>query len=269
MKIFSWMQSKIHGRPGNKKPSGVLPNHLNLREPLKEEFSDWPHGLLAIGTFGNNDLKGESERCDPLENPSSSQDLLDFTAEEVGKLEKELTKLLSHKPDSIGTESTNLGETIHLPLDKFLNCPSSLDVDRTNCHKFCEDSEDKNDNNLLGNTSIVLSKGKDVCVDGKKAIGKRSITFLLKKIFVCRSGFPPAPAPSLWDQLPESRMEKLLRAILHKKIYPQSSTSSSLKKYLDNRQMLKAINKDDELEETSDDGCKWDKTDSEYIVLEI
>ncbi|GKG31372.1 hypothetical protein Tco_0423860, partial [Tanacetum coccineum] len=31
------------------------------QEPPKEEFSDWPQGLLTIGTFGNNDLPVEKE----------------------------------------------------------------------------------------------------------------------------------------------------------------------------------------------------------------
>ncbi|KAF8406828.1 hypothetical protein HHK36_005949 [Tetracentron sinense] len=167
-----------------------------VQEPRKEEFSDWPHGLLAIGTFGNNDLKEDSERHELQENLSSPEDQIDFTAEEVGKIQEELTKLY-----------------------------------RVN----------------------------------HNAIRKRSLSFLLKKMFVCGSGF--APAPSLRDPLSESRMEKLLRAILHKKIYPQkSSPSSSMKKYLENRHTLKTSS-EDEMQEKANDGCKWVKTDSECMFL--
>nr|DAD49158.1 TPA_asm: hypothetical protein HUJ06_019095 [Nelumbo nucifera] len=189
--------------------------------------------------------------CDPPEDPSSSQDLLGFTPEEVGKLEKELTKLLSRNPVPTGAESTE-GEATHLPLDKFLNCPSSLEVDRTICQRFCHDLDDRDDDHP-GCSSSVVSKGKDVNLEGNTAIRRRSISFLLKKIFVCRSGF--TPIPSLRDQLPESKMEKLLKDMLHKRIYPRSSSTSSTKKYLENRQMLKTGNEDD--------GCKWVKTDSE------
>ncbi|KAF8365182.1 hypothetical protein HHK36_032803 [Tetracentron sinense] len=232
-----------------------------VQEPRKEEFSDWPHGLLAIGTFGNNDLKEDSERHELQENLSSPEDQIDFTAEEVGKIQEELTKLLSRKPVSKGSE----GETTNLPLDKFLNCPSSLEVDRTICYTFCNDSNDKNVD-LQRSSSVVLSKGKDVSMDhNSNAIRKRSLSFLLKKMFVCGSGF--APAPSLRDPLSESRMEKLLRAILHKKIYPQkSSPSSSMKKYLENRHTLKTSS-EDEMQEKANDGCKWVKTDSECMFL--
>ncbi|GKE66873.1 hypothetical protein Tco_1521034, partial [Tanacetum coccineum] len=58
--------------------------------------------------------------------------------------------------------------------------------------------------------------------------GKKSISFLLKKIFVCSSGFPTIP--SLRDPLPESRMEKILRAMLKNKINPQHSQASSGRK---------------------------------------
>ncbi|XP_043706916.1 protein DEEPER ROOTING 1-like [Telopea speciosissima] len=282
MKIFfNWMQTKLSGRAGSSnKPSGVSVNHQIRQEPPNEEFSDWPHGLLAIGTFGNNNLKEESESDNTQEDPSSSLELLeDFTPEEVGKLQKELTKLLSRKPVS-NNESESTGESSNnLPLDKFLNCPSSLEVDRTNCTKFCDDLDDKDlpyQEHITSTTTVVLSKDKGTCLDSNtnnaNAIKKRSVTFLLKKMFACRSGFAPAPTftPCLRDPIPESRMEKLLRAILQKKIYPQSSTpTASMKKYLENRHMVGQDRKEDDLPEKAKDGSKWVKTDSEYIVLEI
>lgn len=180
-----------------------------MKQESREEFSDWPHGLLAIGTFGNKEL-GESNEIQDAEedhlveeDPSSSHDLQDFTPEEIGKLQKELTKLLTRKPTSQDKEK----ETANLPLDRFLNCPSSLEVDRRVSNTAIGDVDDKEDD-IERTISVILGRCKDICENNKKkAIGKKSISFLLKKIFVCRSGF--APQPSLRDTLQESRMEKV------------------------------------------------------------
>ena len=181
-----------------------------MKQEAREEFSDWPHGLLAIGTFGNEDLK-ENPQCqnisqqdpsDIQEEPSSSEDLQEFTPEEVGKLQKELTKLLSRKPTSAVEK-----ELANLPLDRFLNCPSSLEVDRRISNALCSDSGDREED-IDRTISVILGRCKDICAENKKkAIGKKSISFLLKKMFVCTSGF--SPAPSLRDTLQESRMEKV------------------------------------------------------------
>ncbi|KAI3982475.1 hypothetical protein MKX01_006606 [Papaver californicum] len=289
MKIFGWMQSKLNGKQiiATKKTN----QYQNLHEPRKDEFSDWPNALLAIGTFGTKDsLKRENEimvhdtQEDEREEEitsSSLEDQLDFTPEEVGKLQKELTKLLSRKPVT-QTESQRRNGISTLPLDKFLNCPSSLEVDRTICSELSVAADDNKDviADLRRSIGVVLgSKCKDVCFDGNNngAIKKKSISFLLKKMFVCSSGFAPA-APSLRDQmqLPESRMEKLLRAILNKKIHQRSSNSAtSTKKYIENnnsRHISSNIQMEleNQLEETESHGSsKWDKTDSEFIVLEI
>ncbi|KAK9131455.1 hypothetical protein Sjap_011942 [Stephania japonica] len=271
------MQNKLHGKQENKRSNGggsmnTLNNHQNLQKPSKEEFSDWPHGLLAIGTFGNKEIQQEAEEIREAEEIPSFEDQLDFTPEEVGKLRKELTKLLARKP----THDSKTGEnnsSNNLPLDKFLNCPSSLEVDRTMCNALCEELEEKDGSSsvLEHSSSVVLSKGnKDVCLDGNKkaAISKRSISFLLKKMFVCRSGF--APAPSLRDPIPETRMEKLLRAIIHKNMFQQKTAAKSTRKYIENRHSSNADDHTvDQQEERRDSGCKWVKTDSEYIVLEI
>ncbi|XP_017978194.1 PREDICTED: uncharacterized protein LOC18596248 [Theobroma cacao] len=272
MKFFGWMQNKLNGKQGSSKPNTVSATRRMKQEP-REEFSDWPHGLLAIGTFGNNDLK-ENPQCqntiqqdhpsDIQEEPSSSEDLREFTQEEVGKLQKELTKLLSRKPTSDVQK-----ELANLPLDRFLNCPSSLEVDRRISNALCSDSGDREED-IDRTISVILGRCKDICAENKKkAIGKKSISFLLKKMFVCASGF--SPAPSLSDTLQESRMEKLLRVMLHKKIYSQNpSRASSMKKYLEDKQTPKRQNNQDETRERkSEDGSKWVKTDSEYIVLEI
>ncbi|KAG5084600.1 hypothetical protein JHK84_054638 [Glycine max] len=264
MKFLSWMQNKIGGKQDNRKPNTYTTTHDAKQEP-REELSDWPDGLLAIGTFGNsNEVKEKTEKHILREDPSSSEEIADFTPEEIGKLQKELTKLLRQKPN---VEK----EIAELPLDRFLNCPSSLEVDRRISNVLCSDSEDKDkdeeerekeeEEDIEKTLSVILGKFKEICANNsKKAIGKKSISFLLKKMFVCRSGF--APAPSLKDtlQLQESRMEKLLRIILHKKINSQhSSRALSLKKRLEDRKMPK----EDEAE--NDDGCKWVKTDSECM----
>ncbi|XP_010033723.2 protein DEEPER ROOTING 1 [Eucalyptus grandis] len=267
MKLFSWVQNKLNGTKGNAKPEPVPSNrHHHVKQEPREEFSDWPQGLLAIGTFGNNDLGENQESQNNLqennqesqdniqENPSSSPDLSDFTPEEVGKLQKALTKLLSRKPSSKVER-----ETTDQPLDRFLNCPSSLEVDRRVSSSLSSEPGDREED-IERTISIIIGKCKEICADNsKKAIGKKSISFLLKKMFVCRSGF--APAPSLRDPLPESRMEKLLRTLLRKKMYPQNtSRASSMKRYLEDKPISRA---DKEKQEEADEGSKWDKTDSE------
>ncbi|KAM7480634.1 hypothetical protein LguiA_028847 [Lonicera macranthoides] len=254
------MHNKFNGGQGNnnRKSNAVSTTHHTKQEPRNEEFSDWPHGLLAIGTFGNNRIKAnpESQNLQEEEQPTSP-DLAEFTPEEVGKLQKELTKLLRRKP----VPKVDGEIAADLPLDKFLNCPSSLEVDRRLSTVLCSDSADKEED-IDRTIREILGRCKDVCMENKnKAISKKSISFLLKKMFVCRSGF--APAPSLRDTLPESRMEKLLRAILSKKMYPQNtSRASSTKKFLEDRPMPKT-RKEDETEKAND-GCKWVKTDSEF-----
>ncbi|KAI4329069.1 hypothetical protein L6164_021371 [Bauhinia variegata] len=265
MKFFGWVQNKFGGKQDNRRHNTYTTTYYAKPEP-REEFNDWPHSLLAIGTFGNNnEITQNPEDQNVQEDPSSCEEIADFTPEEIGKLQKELTKLLRKKPN---VEK----EISELPLDRFLNCPSSLEVDRRISNALCGDSGDKEED-IEKTLSVILGKCKDICEEnGKKVIGKKSISFLLKKMFVCRSGFAVPPSPR--DTLQESRMETLLRKILHKKICTQSSSrASSMKKCLENK---KVPNKrdDDEPEEKiddgcrrvrTDDGCKWVKTDSECI----
>ncbi|KAE8689142.1 Detected protein of unknown function [Hibiscus syriacus] len=240
MKIFSWVQNKVTGK---KPTTNIVPdNHTTPQQPCKEEFSDWPHGLLAIGTFGNK-IKQEPEK------PNTQQDihfnhLHGLTPEEVGKLQKEFLIFQEHVEPS----------------------PSSADPEAPAEERVCNTgfSDD------YRCTSLVHSRGKDVSLDNSKAaIGKKSLPFLLKKMFVCRNGFSPAPI-SLRDPAMESRMEKMLKTMLHKKIYPQNhGTKLTTKKSLESSaNFARTVNGDDKTEK-ADDGSKWVKTDSEYIVLEI
>ncbi|XP_044497579.1 protein DEEPER ROOTING 1-like [Mangifera indica] len=282
MKLFSWMQNKLNGKQDNKKTDSVPPPTYPIKQECREEFSDWPHGLLAIGTFGNNELQennyNNNQEIQSIEEdePSSSMDLQDFTPEEIGIFEKELTKLLRRKPTSENKEKGKEVNIANLPLDRFLNCPSSLEVDRRISNALqCESNvhEDIKDEDIDRTISVILGRCKDIRADNsKKALGKKSLSFLLKKMFVCRSGF--APQPSLRDTLQESRMERFLRIMLHKKINSQKAQAPSTMKYLEDRQVVgkKSRNEDDEAKERNnnrDNGCKWVKTDAEYIVLEI
>ncbi|KAJ0586341.1 hypothetical protein HanIR_Chr04g0150831 [Helianthus annuus] len=229
------------------------------QEPQKEEFSDWPHGLLTIGTFGNNDLPIENEEIQETQvTETSSPDLSEFTPEEIGKLQKELTNLLSKKQEI----------PADLPLDRFLNCPSSLEVDRRLSVKVNTEGDDKEED-IDRTIRVILGRCKDICMDNnnnnnKKVIGKKSLSFLFKKIFVCSKGFPTIP--SFRDPLPESRMEKLLRAMLKNKINPQNSQASSSRKLIEGRRSPHKKGKIIE-DENEKDGSKWVKTDSECESL--
>ncbi|RVW44095.1 hypothetical protein CK203_074933 [Vitis vinifera] len=266
MKILNWVQSRLNRRHGSKKQNPISANWCQ-QEPQKEEFSDWPHGLLAIGTFGKNDVKEDPEKHNLQGSLPSSQDhLQDLTPEEVGKLQKELKSLL-HKQVSAEHGSIPELDNPNLPLDKILDSLSSWGFDTATSNASTNDLKQRDDR-LQRSSGLIISRGKDVCLDdSKSAIAKKSLSFLLKKMFICRSGF--APTPSLKDPVPESRMDKILRLLLHKKIYPQSSSSTlSIMRYLANRHMPKSDN-EDEVNEKVTEGSKWVKTDSEYIVLEI
>ncbi|XP_010540190.1 PREDICTED: uncharacterized protein LOC104814044 [Tarenaya hassleriana] len=296
MKFFGWMQTKLSGKQlnNNSRPSTSSASHHLKQEP-REEFSDWPHGLLAIGTFGTNNCarrdknrkvqwiqeeasnakhgENEDRNQEQDQDPSSSDDLEDFTSEEVGRLQKELTKLLSRtkkRKSDVHRELTN-----NLPLDRFLNCPSSLEVDRRISNTLCSIDPDDKEEDIERTISIILGRCKEISTENKNKkkktdIGKTCVSYLLKKIFICREGFSSrAPSPSLRDTLQESRMEKFLRMMLHKKINPQaSSRATSVKNYLQDKQRV-SKNIEEEANEKSNDGCKWVKTDSDFIVLEI
>ncbi|KAK6787386.1 hypothetical protein RDI58_015911 [Solanum bulbocastanum] len=253
------------------------------KEARNEEFNGWPDSLLAIGTFGasssslkpknqndnDNDNDNEiSEDANYYNEQSSSPDLAEFTPEEVGKLQKELTKLLSKKPAAAAKLAAAEGrQDGNLPLDRFLNCPSSLEVDRRTSSRFSSTNseiyENLDEEEIDRTIRAIIGRCKDhVCkTNNKKTVnGMKSVTFLLKKIFVCSSGF--TPTPNLRDTLPESRMEKLLRTILSKKIIPQSASRISTKRYLEDRCAPKEEVEEKKRDKTCD-GSKWVKTDSD------
>ena len=174
----------------------------------KEKFEDWPQTLLAIGTLGDNKMKEDTSRNEPPKTPQASQDQPDFTTEEVVKLQKELTKLLTQKPKTSTDESERGGKgSANLPLNRFLNCPSSLEADWTACTNVTDNSSNDDDAELSANAKIILTRAKDLLADNRNGIKKTSLKFLLKKMFACHGGF--VPTPNLRDPLPESRIEKV------------------------------------------------------------
>ncbi|KAF8112469.1 hypothetical protein N665_0064s0096 [Sinapis alba] len=91
---------------------------------------------------------------------------------------------------------------------------------------------------------------------------KKSISFILKKMFVCTSGFKTPPHLldlSRGDSFPNTHMEKMLRTILSRKIHPQRSNAIATK-YLENHETINEAR-------SSVDANKWVKTDSECEIF--
>lgn len=258
-----------------------------------KEFSNWSHVLLAIGTFGDENLN-EARPKRSQENPSSSlqQHLKDLTPEELNILQKEFNLLLAeHLKQSGPTLEFEVSK--HCPSNIFLNRQLTFGSETTKKELYYEELIKKS--NIFQH--VILSKGKDVGVEANDTaiIGKRTLSLLLKKIFVCGGGTaPPAVVtPPLRITTLESTMEKvesrthinaqifdlnfgnlilisisgckqILRTILQKKIYPRSSNvrTSSKKKYLRKKNKQRDENEDEKNDKTSD-GSKWVQTDSE------
>ncbi|PIN24773.1 hypothetical protein CDL12_02497 [Handroanthus impetiginosus] len=158
--------------------------------------------------------------------------------EEFEEVDEELTLLLNKHMICVDSEK-------HNPLvDKLLECLGE---------------DEKKNNEVI--SSVIHRGSKDIKLDNKKSgIGKKSLSFLLKKALLCRGGFSAAPMlrdPVLPDaKLDNSRMDKILRAMLHKKIYPQRPTpKTTSKKYLD-----QGDSDGEECEEGSQKS-RWVKTD--------
>ncbi|KAL7000181.1 hypothetical protein U1Q18_001329 [Sarracenia purpurea var. burkii] len=201
-----------------RKSNSISTNSQRLQEPCKKEFNDWPPGLFAISTFGNdNSLEEDPERRNLQGGQSSSQDhqLNYMPPEEVEELQKALTQLL-HKQVSAASGSEEESETHNLQLDNS-NFTSSLEDDRRNRDTFCGDSVNASGRVQHGALEI-LGRRKDNSADHmENAMGKNPLSCLLKKEFLCRIG--PAPTVSLRDPTADkSRMEKILRVILYQKI---------------------------------------------------
>ncbi|KAK7411843.1 hypothetical protein VNO78_03286 [Psophocarpus tetragonolobus] len=272
--IFEWMQNRINGSNGKKKQSdSISTTYYTRHEPCKQEFSDWPQALLAIGTFGGNNMKEDSggRSNKTAEDSPCFQDITqEITYEDVGSLQNEFSLFFKGRVEpNLESEQEHTND---LMKERFNNENSSLEPQDKENESPC-DGSNINRGNSYPTNSIISSRGKDCYLDhsSKRGVGKKSLSFLLKKMLACNSGFQPTPF--LKDPLStESRMEKILRAILHKKIYPQGScsTPSFVKKYLETRPISQFDDDDSEDEEelaiAAENGSKWVKTDSEYII---
>ncbi|XP_030530432.2 protein NEGATIVE GRAVITROPIC RESPONSE OF ROOTS-like [Rhodamnia argentea] len=262
-----------------------LYEHLDLhtpREPCKDEFGDWPNGLLTIGTFGNGSQSKDQARQDQQDHttpsPSHDQSPQDLTIEQVWKLQQELNSFLNTQPQRRDPSSDATGNSGSSGSYRSASCPLSSEI-VTDMREIAElishKQNTREDNFQETNSAVVYRKsGKDdVVSDGAKrnGIGKRSLSLLMKKMLACKSGFnlELSTVPSFRDPLPETRMEKVMKAILHKKVYPQSSSQAlSAKRCLEQRPMPKSSSNQEQANEEAVKS-KWDRTDSEYIVLEI
>ncbi|KAM3301055.1 protein NEGATIVE GRAVITROPIC RESPONSE OF ROOTS-like [Capsicum chacoense] len=261
MKIFNWIQNKINGMQSTNKSNPVAVTNHTLHQSCKEEFSDWPNELLAIGTFGS--LKDGRNLNQSTCHPDQS-----LTAEEVGQLHKELKHLF---PEESTPLSAKLGS--EKDLEKFFDCLQNMVDDD---HRVLENKE----STFKRCNSFVRGKGQESAQleNTHSVISKKSLSYLLKKTLFCSAGFAaPPPHPLRDPALPQakfekSRMEKILRAILHKKIYPQATSprgTTTRKRYLDNRCVIERDIEDEAFESIVKDGSKWDKSNSDFIVLEI
>lgn len=180
----------------------VLVIEAAVEEPGIEEVNDWLHGLLTIGTFGKNDLKEDLQKANVDGNlPSSSEDhVQDLVPDE--NLQDEVNSLLHEQYDhdffsAIGAEQVQLHRQLSINPERFTS----------NDAQCCDESGNRSDS-LQHGMSLVMSRGNDVSIDSaKNAVGKKSFSFLVKKIFLCRSGFPSGPSPK--SPIQESRMEKV------------------------------------------------------------
>lgn len=150
----------------------------------KEEFSGWPRELFAIGTLGNEKSAENLAKIiiPEQENPSSSSppSTQHLAPGEIWSLQELISVLGKQEENNLPEELTRFSEEIQ------------------------EES-----NGAEGGSFQCTTKWREQSFDGSKnvLIRKKSLSFLLKNIFLCRSGFPPWP--SLRDPPPEPRIEKV------------------------------------------------------------
>lgn len=241
MKIFSWVANKIGGKQEASRfpASSSGPSRANVSDCRNDEFSDWPQSLLAIGTFGNKQIEEEAQVQDPSEDGQSMQEAVKFTEEEVDKIQKEFAMILARKDQTEAYDSHD---------------------DKNVSEKQMDQSRNK---------KIIRSKSNDSLGKKGKTLKPRSVAALLK-LLVCKGGFATA-VPDPRNSFPQSRMEKLLKAILQTKIHPQNPSTPVPRRHLDWKLDDKEIDEclEDALSDLDDDGAKWVKTDSDFIVLEM
>ncbi|KAL5196993.1 hypothetical protein ABZP36_000505 [Zizania latifolia] len=278
--IINWMQNRLNAKQEKRRTDAAAAAAVSSarcrgescrQEAREEKVAIADYGFLSIGTLGN---ESPPRTMAPL--AAAEQDVPDFTVEEVKKLQEALNKLLRRaKSKSSGRGSTAdqlpLAAAVaagdderagsNLPLDRFLNCPSSLEVDRTiSLGRHAAEVDGGQNGELSPDTHILLSKARDLLVtttttNNNGDIKQKSFKFLLKKMFICRGGF--ATAPSLKDPV-ESRTEKLFRTMLHRKMNPRPNNAPRGK-------IMQREHIHDEEDEDGEDIFKWDKTDSDLV----
>lgn len=186
MKLLSWMQSKLQGKV--KFQNKGSHSNPSIEQPEEITSPSLPLGLLAIGTFGNNNnvlkvLKTDAENAVVDDQSPSKEteddDKHDGSLEDVPKLEEELRE--------VWQQNSQLGD----------------------CDNETEEQGVKK------NIGLVIREWKGDDEKGNydpKSIAKRSVSFLVKKIFVCGSGFaplPPSPPPNFMDTPQDATMKKV------------------------------------------------------------
>ncbi|KAL5219528.1 hypothetical protein ABZP36_020212 [Zizania latifolia] len=251
---------------GKERSQKVVPEDQEQHH-LAGDDQIWPppgSHLFCIGTLGNDELPEQ-------------EDLPEFTVEEVRKLQDALARILQ-RARSKRSEATGAGTDSGLPLDRFLNYPSSLELDRG----AQLDHGGGDGGGLSPDTKMILTKARGLLIDSgststttsSSKIKNRPFKYMLKKMFVCHGGF--LPPRSLKDPA-ESTMEKCIRTVLGKKIGVRTFNSPASRMYHlednntrgdDSRRRRPSGEKGEE-KKKEEDSCRWDRTDSEYIVLEI
>ncbi|SPT16996.1 unnamed protein product [Triticum aestivum] len=281
MGIINWVQNRLNTKQEKKRSAAAAAAGASSvrNAPVREKScrgqaddelpGDW--SMLSIGTLGNEPT--------PAPAPAPDQAVPDFTIEEVKKLQDALNKLLRRAKSKSSSRGSTAGagdEEQNLPLDRFLNCPSSLEVDRRLSLRL-QGADGRQNGEFSPDTQIILSKARELLVSTNGnggGVKQKSFKFLLKNMFACRGGFPPQP--SLKDPV-ETKLEKLFKTMLQKKMSvprPSNAASSSRKYYLEDKPMgrIQMDGRHDEEEEedyNDEDIFKWDKTDSDFIVLEV
>ncbi|KAK1313311.1 hypothetical protein QJS10_CPA06g02518 [Acorus calamus] len=211
---------------------------------------------LAARTASDWDIWQHQDRrtqCDCCHRHCRARDA-DFTLEEVTRLQKELTKVLARKPMRSDDDESQ-GEKIRpnnlLPLDKFLNCPSSLEVDRID--RARPDSSQNVDGDPPRNGGgVVLSKGRDVVGDERSLIRRRSERFQNR---AC--------------EFERSNAARIKDGKVNEGIASQEDIPTVFFAEIGGKKYLEGKATEDKTPRSSSDGSKWVRTDSEYIVLEI
>lgn len=154
----------------------------SLLEFQKESINSLP-SLLAIGTLGSDEFTKDEQRIDSSENKSFLQNLIDVIPEE-----QDLTQL-SPKTNGDGSQIVVLQN----------------DIDPKLCNE--PNDEDNDTDMLLNKKQLTLNRTKHMLSENCNLIKQKSISFIVKNMFICRSGF--TPAPKLTNPVPESKMEKV------------------------------------------------------------